>query len=116
MFLIARRQMESGGVNQVLMYMSLKFINGIWVLAKVKVQVKAVPGGASVGVSPSCYNIILYCNNTMLQLKDRKYFMQAIIVVLSPLMQLTLKMSKKISVVLSGVKEAFSSILHNNII
>ena len=47
MFLIARRQVDVGGVNQELMYMSLKFINNIWVLA----EVKAAPGGTSVGVS-----------------------------------------------------------------
>ena len=46
-FLIARRQVDVGGVNQELMYMSLKFINGIWVL----VEVKVAPGSTSMGVS-----------------------------------------------------------------
>ena len=46
-FLIARRQVDVGGVTQELMYMSLKFINNIWVLAEVKVT----PGGSSIGVS-----------------------------------------------------------------
>ena len=39
--------MDVGGVNQDLMYMSLKFINNIWVL----VEVKVAPGSTSVGVS-----------------------------------------------------------------
>ena len=39
--------MDVGGVNQELMYMSLKFINGIWVL----VEVKVAPGSTSMGVS-----------------------------------------------------------------
>ena len=38
--------MDVGGVNQELMYMSLKFINGIWVL----VEVKVAPGSTSMGV------------------------------------------------------------------
>lgn len=46
-FVIARRQVDVGGVNQELMYMSLKFINEIWVL----IEVKVVPGLPSVGVS-----------------------------------------------------------------
>ena len=46
-FLIARRQVDVGGVNQDLMYMSLKFINNIWVL----VEVKVAPGATTVGVS-----------------------------------------------------------------
>lgn len=46
-FLIARRQVDVGGVNQELMYMSLKFINNIWVL----VEVKVIPGMSGVGVS-----------------------------------------------------------------
>ena len=46
MFMIARRQVDVGGVNQELMYMSLKFINNIWVL----VEVKAAPGSTTVGV------------------------------------------------------------------
>ena len=46
MFLIARRQVDVGGVNQELMYMSLKFINSIWVL----VEIKVAPGSTSVGV------------------------------------------------------------------
>ena len=46
MFLIARRQVDVGGVNPELMYMSLKFINNIWVL----VEVKVAPMTASVGV------------------------------------------------------------------
>ena len=45
-FLIARRQVDVGGVNPELMYMSLKFINNIWVL----VEVKVAPMTASVGV------------------------------------------------------------------
>ena len=45
--LIARRQVDVGRVNQELMYMSLKFINGIWVL----VEVKVAPGSTSMGVS-----------------------------------------------------------------
>ena len=44
--MIARRQVDVGGVNQELMYMSLKFINNIWVL----VEVKVAPGASSVGV------------------------------------------------------------------
>ena len=44
--LIARRQVDVGGLNQELMYMSLKFINNIWVL----VEVKAAPGSTTVGV------------------------------------------------------------------
>ena len=54
-FLIARRQVDVGGVNQELMYMSLKFINNIWVLA----EVKAAPGGTSVGVSGVCFVFVL---------------------------------------------------------
>jgi AP-1 complex subunit beta-1 len=46
-FLIARRQVDVGGLNQELMYMSLKFINNIWVL----VEVKAAPGSATVGLA-----------------------------------------------------------------
>lgn len=46
-FTIARRQVDVGGVNQELMYMSLKFINNIWVL----VEVKVAHGASSVGVS-----------------------------------------------------------------
>ena len=45
--MIARRQVDVGGVNQELMYMSLKFINNIWVL----VEVKVAPGASTVGVS-----------------------------------------------------------------
>jgi hypothetical protein len=46
-FLIARRQVDVGGVNQDLMYMSLKFINNIWVL----VEVKVAPGATTVGLA-----------------------------------------------------------------
>ena len=48
-FLIARRQVDVGGTNQELMYMSLKFINNIWVLAEVKVA----PGSTTLGVRHS---------------------------------------------------------------
>lgn len=46
-FTIARRQVDVGGVNQELMYMSLKFINNIWVL----VEVKVAHGASSVGLA-----------------------------------------------------------------
>ena len=45
-FLIARHQVDVGGVTQDLIYMSIKFINSFWVL----VEVKAASGLASVGV------------------------------------------------------------------
>ena len=130
MFLIARRQMEVGGINQELMYMSLKFVNNIWVLAKVKAQVKAVPGGASVGVSPSLCVVVVYIIMHLPCFKDRKcvgtgYYMEfskciycsnsycfsdgAMSVSLS--LQLTLKTS--IMAVVPGVQQAFHSILHN---
>ena len=56
MFLIARRQVDVGGVNQELMYMSLKFINNIWVL----VEVKVATGSTSVGVSIMYYTASIY--------------------------------------------------------
>ena len=40
---IARRQVDVGGVNQDLMYMSLKFINNIWVLVEFKVGPLELP-------------------------------------------------------------------------
>ena len=46
MFLIARRQVDVGRTNQELMYMSLKFINNIWVLTEMKVA----PGSTTLGV------------------------------------------------------------------
>ena len=46
-FTIARRNVDTGGQSQELIYMSAKFVNNIWVLMEVKVMV----GGASVGVS-----------------------------------------------------------------
>ena len=52
MFLIARRQVDVGGTNQELMYMSLKFINNIWVLAEVKVA----PGSTTLGVRLSTHS------------------------------------------------------------
>ncbi len=48
-FTIARRSVELGGQNQELMYLSLRFINNIWVLAELKLTI----GSASVGVGCS---------------------------------------------------------------
>ena len=47
MFSIARRSVDLGGVNQDLIYMSAKFVNGVWLLAEVKIT----PGSDSVAVS-----------------------------------------------------------------
>ena len=46
-FMIARRSVDVGGQQQELMYMSVKFVNNIWVLMEVKV----IAGDPSVGVS-----------------------------------------------------------------
>ena len=46
-FTIARRSVDVSGQNQELIYMSIKFVNNIWVLMEVKV----LTGDASVGVS-----------------------------------------------------------------
>jgi hypothetical protein len=46
-FTIARRSVDVGGQSQELIYMSVKFVNNIWVLMEVKVSV----GDPSVGVS-----------------------------------------------------------------
>lgn len=46
-FTIARRNVDTGGQSQELIYMSAKFVNNIWVLMEVKVVV----GDLSVGVS-----------------------------------------------------------------
>ena len=56
-FLIARRQVDVGGLNQELMYMSLKFINNIWVL----IEVKAAPGSATVGVREHLLILLSLC-------------------------------------------------------
>ena len=46
-FTIARRNVEAGGQNQELIYMSAKFVNNIWALMEVKV----IAGDSNVGVS-----------------------------------------------------------------
>ena len=84
MFLIARRQVDVGGLNQELMYMSLKFINNIWVL----VEVKAAPGSTTVGVRE--HILLFWLCNCFLQLALKTSAMD----------------------VIPGVLEAFKSILH----
>ena len=90
MFLIARRQVDVGGTNQELMYMSLKFINNIWVLAEVKVA----PGSTTLGVRLSTHSPLT---------------LSTISTTLPP--QLALKTSAMD--VVPGVQEAFGAILHN---
>ncbi len=48
-FTIAKRSVDSGGVNQELMYMSAKLINNIWLLA----ELKMVAGSSTVAVGIS---------------------------------------------------------------
>lgn len=54
-FTIARRSVDVGGQNQELIYMSVKFVNNIWVLMEVKV----LTGDASVGVSEPMLTTVL---------------------------------------------------------
>lgn len=46
-FVIARRQVDVGGLTQELLYVSLKFVNGIWVLGELKI----VPGANEISVA-----------------------------------------------------------------
>lgn len=54
-FTIARRQVDMSGQTQELIYMSLKFINNIWVLAELKI----IPGTNILNVSTPL-SIVLY--------------------------------------------------------
>ena len=54
-FTIARRSVDVSGQSQELIYMSIKFVNNIWVLMEVKV----LTGDASVGVSDPILTFVL---------------------------------------------------------
>lgn len=57
-FTIARRSVDVGGQPQELMYLSLKFVNNIWVLAELKIT----PGSASISVSVHVLNYTTSCS------------------------------------------------------
>lgn len=46
-FVIARRSVDISGLNQELLYMSLKYVNNIWVLAELKIT----SGATTISVS-----------------------------------------------------------------
>lgn len=52
-FTIARRNVETDGKSQELIYMSAKFVNNIWTLMEVKV----IAGDANIGVSLACHKL-----------------------------------------------------------